>query len=376
MISLPAITICIRKNLLLKEEHFSHFSLNDLKKRSIEYDIIDEYLNNLTVEQQFNAIYSAKEVFNNSCQVMKPISFKIPDFYINCELISPIKQSIDYIQSCFAFFTQINKEPNDRYFIDHDVSTKNYWSEMLKITIGLNISVIHLYLHSRYEMITDLNDDRFERITLNPNQISYTKYHVTNVQLMPKPYKTSCVDYTQFGHRSKSDCILKCRIKYFRDHYRGWPGDYLTEQSSDEYMFDITIFEILKKNGSLNLMLGRSCRKFCGFSNDCFKQYFSFKTSIDQNFDQLNSILYIYPPDLPTLIFTHSPKIEIEEFICFIASIVSLWFGFSVMMLPNVCSLIFTSFINIINKHKTKVNISVTNIYPIKELEMHKKIRD
>jgi hypothetical protein len=49
-----------------------------------------------------------------------------------------------------------------------------------------------------------------------------------------------------------------------------------------------------------------------------------------------NSTILIYPPNLPSLIFTHSPKIQIEEFICFIASTVGFWFGFSFIILSVV----------------------------------------
>jgi hypothetical protein len=130
--------------------------------------------------------------------------------------------------------------------------------------------------------------------------------------------------------------------------------------------------EIFKKNESLDLALGKKCRNSCGLNTDCYKEYFTFKANEVIIEYGMNSSILIYPPYLPSLIVTHSPKIQVEEFICFIASTVGLWFGFSVMMLSNVCSLVSKMFIKIVNKYKT--NISVNNNYWIKRLEMIENI--
>jgi hypothetical protein len=134
----------------------------------------------------------------------------------------------------------------------------------------------------------------------------------------------------------------------------------------------INAIEILKKNESFDLAVGKKCKNSCGLNTDCYKEYFTFKAIELINEYGVNSAVFIYPPHLPSLIFTHSPKIQVEEFICFIASTVSLWFGFSVMMLSNVCSLVSKIFIKIVNKYKT--NISVNNNYWIKRLEMIENI--
>jgi hypothetical protein len=196
---------------------------------------------------------------------------------------------------------------------------------------------------------------------------------LTKVQLLPKPYKTSCVNYNQFGYRSRSECILKCRINYFRDLYKGWPGNYLTNQLTDEYM--INVIEILKKNESLDLALGKSCRNSCGINKDCYKEYFTIKAYIDVNEFGPNSTVLRYQPHLPTLMSTHSPNIRVEKFICFIASIVSLWFGFSIMMLSNVFSLVSKMFIKVVNKYRYNNNTVVKNKFLIQNSEMLGKIR-
>jgi hypothetical protein len=92
---------------------------------------------------------------------MKSIAFNSSEFIINCELISPIRQTLDYYYSCFTFFSQLNREENNKYTIDYYVSIKNYWSDSIEFNVIQNISKIYLYLYSRHEMITDSNDDNF-----------------------------------------------------------------------------------------------------------------------------------------------------------------------------------------------------------------------
>jgi hypothetical protein len=60
-IQLPAVTVCMRKNLLIREELLHHFSRRELENRysHLEDSGIDNYLNNLTIKEQFNSIYTA-----------------------------------------------------------------------------------------------------------------------------------------------------------------------------------------------------------------------------------------------------------------------------------------------------------------------------
>jgi hypothetical protein len=174
-ISLPAITVCIEKNFLIRDNFLFNSSA---REESLNYSAIDGYLNTLTVKEQFHAIYLAEEVFSNSCVVMKPIAFNDSDFRLNCELISPIRQSIDYYQSCFTFFSQINNKNNDKYSIDYDLSVKNYYSEMVRFKMFLNIPKIQLYLHSKHELLTDSLDNSRVKMVFN-NITSFIKYHLT-----------------------------------------------------------------------------------------------------------------------------------------------------------------------------------------------------
>jgi hypothetical protein len=114
---------------------------------------------------------------------------------------------------------------------------------------------------------------------------------------------------------------------------------------------------LLDKNRSLDLIVEKECIKFCGLNDDCFKQYFTFYSDEEVYDVGDNFVILVYPPDLPTLIFTHLPKMQTEEFICFIASIFSLWFGFSIIMLSDVCSAVSANLVKIYNDYRTKIKI-------------------
>jgi len=359
ILSLPAITICIDKNYLIKSEHLDSISENGPKITSFNDSRINEYLNGLTVKQQFNAIYSAKDIFNDSCKVLKPNVLNYSEIFVDCEKISPIRQSIDYYQSCFTFISQLNGEPDDRYVITNEIRIKTYWKDIFYIDILPIIPMIRLFIHSREEMIIDSFEDNMEKIFYVKDLTSFIKYNKKIVQLMPKPYQTSCVDYKLFGYRSRYDCLLKCRINFLKKEYNRWPGTYLTDQLSDDYMIDI--LSHINKNQSLDFLMGKNCSNACELGNDCFKQYFSFKEFKDLGAFNNNFCVSILRPDLPDLSFTHLPKVEFEEFICFAASIVSLWFGFSVFMLSDFCLLVINHFNKIFKITKVQLFI-VKNI--------------
>ena len=42
--------------------------------------------------------------------------------------------------------------------------------------------------------------------------ISYMK---AIIELLPKPYKTSCIDYSLYGFELRKDSIFKCKIKKY-----------------------------------------------------------------------------------------------------------------------------------------------------------------
>jgi hypothetical protein len=139
-----------------------------------------------------------------------------------------------------------------------------------------------------------------------------------------------------------------------------WPGSYFTEDSENDLLMT------KDENQTINTMIGEKCSKICGTNIDCLREYFTFG---DQSLTTLLKTYFeilITIPSHPTLLIIHSAKIEFEEFLCYITSIISLWFGFSVIMFIDVFEFIniFTS--KIIDKYKAKISI-ITNLIIVKK---------
>ncbi len=49
-------------------------------------------------------------------------------------------------------------------------------------------------------------------MNIESGRMCVIQYRKTRLELMPKPYKTSCFDYKNIGYYSRSDYILKCKI--------------------------------------------------------------------------------------------------------------------------------------------------------------------
>ena len=100
-ISLPAITICTEKQNLLKPEYLDKILSESNKTQN---KTIKQILSNMTVREQFNALYDFRQVFN-LCGVFKTKGVP-PNYlydssgssmepYVDCENVVPIRRSID-----------------------------------------------------------------------------------------------------------------------------------------------------------------------------------------------------------------------------------------------------------------------------------------
>ena len=107
-ISLPAITICTDKHYLLKPEYLDKILNESNKTQNNTENVtpIQDFLNNLTVREQFNVFLNFSQAFNE-CGVFKPKGVP-PNYYqkssdgisyepyVDCDSFAPIRRSIDY----------------------------------------------------------------------------------------------------------------------------------------------------------------------------------------------------------------------------------------------------------------------------------------
>jgi hypothetical protein len=149
---------------------------------------------------------------------------------------------------------------------------------------------------------------------------------------------------------------------------------YQTHDSGSNLLMNVEL------NKTFNLILEQKCEKYCGLENDCLKEYFVPEYRRRPIENQL-FLIYIDASLYPILTIKHSPKIQIDEFLCFITSIISLWFGFSVIMLSDICSLVLKKFLFIVNNFNLKTEIKffkivkISNSIPVSKMRRDVTVR-
>ena len=108
-VSLPGITTCSSKSYFINDKFYLKLFSNDTE-RLISFNesfIINDYLNKLSIKDQFEALYPSSEIFNLiNCTVKGNSTGK---YLENCSSISPIRISIDWISHCLSIFSAIEE---------------------------------------------------------------------------------------------------------------------------------------------------------------------------------------------------------------------------------------------------------------------------
>jgi hypothetical protein len=358
-LSIPAITLCGIKSYFLREEYQKLFPLQNQSEFSSEREQqILNYLSNLTIKDQLKALYSTQNMSTLiNCTVLRTKAFNGSERSIDCKHINRVKISIDDYFYCFTYFSQIKQEYNDSYMVDMNSHGLNYFGALIRIIYPFKTDYIYIYIHSTYESVIENHKlvPAFINTTYRSNfhDIFYQK---TTVQLLGEPYKTSCTDNNLKGYKNSFDCISKCKIDNYFQVFNKRPK----MVSSDD--LDNEMFLIYYENKTLDYEWNTKCQKVCGKNPECFKEYFihSIKSYEYQTGSNDNDIC-IYPPISPNTKYTQLLKVSIEQFLGLVASLISLWFGFSILMLSDVCLFLFNNMKRLIINFKIKISQIHTN---------------
>jgi hypothetical protein len=341
LVQMPAITICsnvtqtIRRDYLMKR-----FPL--YINKITEKWILTQYLRRLTIrEQLLNATVSPHQFFN-SCSVMKPIAYEDRHDieYVDCKNISEYRQYINYYVKCFTIVSQLNNENNDNYIVDYDATVRDNGFQLFHLLLNDEyLDSVNIFFHSRHTPFKGYFGGQINDLHLNTTKYSgYSLTYVkTTTELLPSPYETSCLDYNSIGYKSQSHCIAKCKANYYMKLFNGWHADIPAPEDVPDIHF-ASLF--LRENKTLDKMMSNNCVKTCSKKENCFNEYFNIKvvekwkkgdnTDNQSIGDKLHEILIFLPTGMITK-YTHSPRLHLQEFICYAASVFSLWFGISII---------------------------------------------
>ena len=239
---------------------------------------------------------------------------------------------------CFTLFSQLNNESDDRFIIENNYIFRDFIKFMAIFYFRQNVSKIMVALHPRKEPVRDFNDQKSVEIShshengLQP--LSYVVYRRIISHSLPKPYETQCVDYQKRNYTSRRDCIYQCRIKKLSEFRPGkWLGSYLNyNSSSDENMVDV--YPFWSEFCSNDVEIGDSCKEKCGLDYECYSELY--EVSLQHNNHRFPAFYVpILPPDMPDLVYTQLPNIQMVEFLSYLGSAISLFFGISVIMVSD-----------------------------------------
>ena len=215
-----------------------------------------------------------------------------------------------------------------------------------------------LYLHDPFYSVSPTDWDGLQ---IYDGYCIGVTYSYQSFHLLKSPFATNCKNYkSDTEYYSRKDCIRKCKLKHSTEEC-GVIADEV-EIYKDEH----SIRFATNQNESLcaeSLSLDRICLEECPHL-DCIKTFykatqifkFGFQNEINIDFNAVNIwIDYILPRE-PETTFFHKPRIEMVEFICYLASTISLWFGIS--MFSSLCSLSW-----FISNFQIKQSINQINIF-------------
>ena len=178
---------------------------------------------------------------------------------------------------------------------------------------------------------------------------------LSTFKLLERPYSTNCKNYssTSLIYRSRRDCIRNCKLITSLDICNG---------SSDEVDFgrnENSVPFASDQKCIASIDFDTICMKDCSHY-DCYIDYYKPIGVSEKLVDKYESaILDLAIPTEPVMCYLYEPRIEMIEFVCYLASTFSIWFGVS---LYSVFDLIVVLRNSLITKIKVKrFNLFVNN---------------
>jgi hypothetical protein len=219
--------------------------------------------------------------------------------------------------------------------------------------MGIMTNETWLYFHDWLDIP---NGFEWNAIPIESPNVYAISYSLDTYRLLPKPYPTDCIDYhIRNEFLSQKDCIRKCLIKEGIDKCNA------ISNQTKIYEWEIRSLEgkYSNDNCSENLDINNKCNYFCR-NIDCVKTFYKPYVIKSFPFDSKDAYISITTPVEPKRIHFYYAKIETIEFLCYLASILSLWFGFSFLSIYFCVEKLQTWFEN---KFKSKFHPLNVRIY-------------
>lgn len=297
----------------------------------------------LTVSDIFNATPSPDDILNDErCNVVLHNSSSYLSQPSNCAPIFEIRKFYKERYICYSFeFLPMRDTDGFLY------STLSNTLDLSKMYFRLQVPEDRfdnmsqfLFFMTKSSKLPRGNSDNFSfssRIrgsSRNPKfarlqmyDMSYLRFSST---LLPPPFQTRCQNYENFGFESDTHCYDACLMNFTLKEFDRVPFTTAVEHPYEAYHLGTKDIrnETLRKQLSA---FEHICRETCSRPN-CEEDIFIPK--VTTKFIAGNFILFaLRLPNEPDIIATAHPQLTAVDFITYILSCFSFWFGFSPLQL-------------------------------------------
>ena len=324
---LPAITVCYEKRHQIKNEFLDKFNGNTYKALI--------HLNNLTIQEQFNSLNDLSKRLTECQKGSKYDNMRMS--WVDCQNISDYTQYIENNFYCFTIFPQLNGESDEKYQVPNWAFIAQF--VLREPNISRHYEEVQVYIHSRDSKFYQDNYQRVMLFDLNESYICLLKYNEIIIKYKFEPFG-GC-----FDGQTRDECISECVVNEVIKKSNEYPSHYLTNNRNSSLRFGNSYYSVLN-----NTNPEPKCQQFCDLKSECFKQHFITNPLIlkhtgsgtvsDGGFFKM----FIGLPPFPATIYEISLKMSVEEYLCLMSSVFSLWFGFSILMFTDFCRLLFIKF--------------------------------
>ncbi|XP_046912658.2 uncharacterized protein LOC124493606 [Dermatophagoides farinae] len=369
-VEIPGVTICMDLFKVANEEYLEEHYSKQLKQfaeyeeKEDKYGAYEKLFKNLTLYEILNnATHSSETVFNE-CRVIKPIAFEDQqkDDYINCTLISSIHESINDARKCFSIGLQLKNESDDLFHIDHDITIRDNGFPLYEIGLfNKYIDSPMIFMHSRMIPFLGFIGGQTNGYRVNNTKSSFQlfNYVKTISDLLEPPFKSNCRHYEEIGYKSLMHCMNHCKSDFFIHNYGGQHGDVPTDNSYNLHLYFAP--SNYKEDKNLDKIMSKKCLTTCSKRQECHSEFYTISMMDDIERKPLQNLYEfdVYFSTTANTHYKHQPRMEFVEFICFYASTISLWFGFSIVAFSR--SVVHLIHQNSLAKAKRNSSISGTD---------------
>jgi len=319
IVSFPAITICFDKFALVKND--SEYSLtnnetiNDEKRFNFNNQTIREQIQHIMGVNKILDCYFAEK--NNIYKMEK------------CDTITDIRLSISGILGCFHIFSQLNGESDKKFIANNNSINSNVLIALrIKYKKLNNSENIYISIHNRKERIYSLFQYDFKPIKVN--FMEENKIHFRKIKINQKYNR-----FVKSGDelQTRYECIYKCKIDNIIKMTNSYPFIYFTYNLNRSLKFNVkkiyTKLDLPKLDHYSGEVFSDICGIYCDSMIETNQEFYLFQVQKLGTFAMDYHPIFIEFPTEPVTIYEIYPKMYFEEYLCFVASLLSLWFGFS-----------------------------------------------